>query len=518
MTKRAETDFDAIVIGAGHNGLVTAAYLARHGLSTLLIEARADVGGTAASDQFGGATVNICNCDHLTFRTTPIAEELHLAQHGLHYLDVEPPQINGDWTTEKLWPLWHDVDQTLDALAQAHPDSIEGYRRFANTAIPVARLIVEAAANPPTRGSLLSTVIRRGGRGVASMLRMSRMSAADVMREFFDNEAVIGPAMVEGPVVWGISPETPGTGLGAISYALRHVGRVGRPVGGSGALPESLKQSFLAAGGLLRTNTRVVGIVCEGSHVSAVQTGDGATVTARIVVSACDPQRTFVQWLKNPPARASSLVSRWKEHVSGEGYESKIDAITSAAPIFKGLSDVQNVPSHLGSTVVISPSLAELHRGSQLMREGKTMPRMALLANTPSNIDATMAPQGINVFSLEALYTPYSFTDGWESRDEPERWLRQFSTLVQPDFMESIDEWRVMTPANYESQFHLPKGHALSFAGGPLAAFIGTTPELTRYHTPIKGLYLTGAATFPGAGIWGSSGRNAALTIIKEMG
>ena len=90
MTKRSETDFDAIVIGAGHNGLVTAAYLARHGLSTLLIEARSDVGGTAASEQYGGATVNICNCDHLTFRTTPIAEELNLSAHGLQYIDVEP--------------------------------------------------------------------------------------------------------------------------------------------------------------------------------------------------------------------------------------------------------------------------------------------------------------------------------------------------------------------------------------------------------------------------------------------
>jgi phytoene dehydrogenase-like protein len=118
---------------------------------------------------------------------------------------------------------------------------------------------------------------------------------------------------------------------------------------------------------------------------------------------------------------------------------------------------------------------------------------------------------------LEALYTPYSFVDGWQSREEPERWLKQFATLAQPGFMESIIDWRVLTPADYETSFHLPKGHATSFAGGPLAAFIGSTPELTRYHTAIKGLYLTGAATFPGAGVWGASGRNAALTIIKEM-
>ena len=518
MTKRSSTDFDAIVIGAGHNGLVTAAYLARHGFSTLLIEARSDVGGTAASETFAGASVNICNCDHLTFRTTPVADELNLAQFGLDYINVEPPQINGDWTTGKMWPIWHDVDATLDSLATAHPDAVDGYKRFASTAIPVARLILEAAAQPPTRGSLISSVVRRGGKGVASMLKMSRMSAADVMRQFFDNEAVIGPAMVEGPVVWGISPETPGTGLGALAFALRHVAHLGRPRGGSGMLPESLKKSFLDAGGLLRTNTRVVGILCEGSRVSAVQTSDGATVTARIVVSACDPQKTFVSWLKNPPARAQSMVDRWKAQQPGEGYESKIDAIATQAPILNGLHDESLAGHPLGSTTIISPSLAELHRGAQLLSEGKTMPRMALMANTPTVIDDSLAPVGQHVFSLEALYTPYSFTEGWTSRDEPERWLRQFGTMVQPGFIDSITEWRVLTPIEYEKDFHLPKGHATSFAGGPLAAFIGSTPELTRYHTPIKGLYLTGAATFPGAGVWGASGRNAALTIIKEMG
>ena len=517
MSKKPGTDFDAIVIGAGHNGLITAAYLAKHGLSTLLIEARSEVGGTAASEHFSGSTVNVCNCDHLTFRTTPVADELGLAQHGLEYMNIEPPQINGDWTSGKSWALWHDIDRTLESLGHAHPGAVDAYRKYAKAAIPVARLILEASANPPSRGSILSTVIKRGGRGVATMLKMNRMSAADVMRQFFEDEAVIGPAMVEGPVVWGLSPETPGTGLGALGYALRHVGQLGRPKGGSGMLPESLKNAFLQYGGLLRTNTRVVGILCEGSRVSAVQTNDGATVTARIVVSACDPQRTFVNWLKNPPSRAMSMVNRWTNTDSGEGYESKIDAITSEVPLLTGLSDPLLAGTPLASTTIMSPSVAELHRGAQLMRDGRTMPRMALMANTPTVADSTVSPPGRHVFSLEALYTPYSFTDGWTSRTEPERWLTQFGSLVQPGFLDSIIDWRVVTPAEYESDFHLPRGHATSFAGGPLAAFLGTTPELTRYHTPIKGLYLTGAATFPGAGVWGASGRNAALTIIKEM-
>lgn len=145
------------------------------------------------------------------------------------------------------------------------------------------------------------------------------------------------------------------------------------------------------------------------------------------------------------------------------------------------------------------------------------MPRMALLANSPTVADPSLAPDGRHVFSLEALFTPYSFTDGWRSRAEPERWLRQWAQVANDDFMDSIIDWRVVTPEEYETRFHLPRGHATSFAGGPLSAFLGTDPELTRYHTPIKGLYLTGAATFPGAGVWGASGRNAARAIIREM-
>ena len=518
VSSRPRPDHDAIVIGAGHNGLIAAAYLARHGFDVLLLEARDSVGGTASSEPFAGATVNICNCDHLTFRSTPIADELGLAGHGLHYIDMDPAQVNMDWTTGRAWTMHHDVEQTLDSLAAAHPGAVDGYRRYAAAMVPVARLVLEAASRGSSRGSLVTSALRRRLAGVGPMLRMSRMSAADVMRQFFDDEAVIGPAMVEGPIVWGISPETPGTGLGALSYALRHVVRVGRPQGGSGALPEALRSVFVSHGGRLETGVIVTGILCEGSQVAGVQTADGRTITSPVVLSACDPRRTFVQWLKNPPARAQAIVSKWADTQPGDGYESKIDAVSTALPLPRALShlDEETRCRLSASTTVVSPSLAELHRGAQLMGEGRTMPRMALLANAPTAVDPTLAPPGRHVFSLEALFTPYGFRDGWDASDEPERWLRQYSELLEPGFFESIEQWRVYTPVGYEASFHLPRGHATSFAGGPLATLLGHDPELTRYRTPVRGLYLTGAATFPGAGVWGASGRNAALTVIDD--
>ena len=131
-------DFDAIVIGAGHNGVITAAYLARAGQRTLLLEARATVGGCASTVDFAGARVNICNCDHITFRTTPVMDELRLADHGLRYLEVDPTQLNVYWSGSPAWAMFHDVERTVESLALAYPDQVDGYRRYVNAALPAA--------------------------------------------------------------------------------------------------------------------------------------------------------------------------------------------------------------------------------------------------------------------------------------------------------------------------------------------------------------------------------------------
>ena len=139
-----------------------------------------------------------------------------------------------------------------------------------------------------------------------------------------------------------------------------------------------------------------------------------------------------------------------------------------------------------------------------------------LLVNVPTLLDPSIAPEGRHVFSLEALFTPFGLRGGWADSGEPHRWLEAFGELCEPGFLDSIIEWRAMTPDVYERDFHLPAGHATSFAGGPLAALRNANPELTKYETALDGLYLTGAATFPGAGVWGASGRNCATVILEQ--
>jgi beta-carotene ketolase (CrtO type) len=512
-TASGRGDHDAVVIGAGHNGLVTAAYLARAGMRTVLVEARAEVGGTAASERFAGATVNICNCDHLTFRTTPVIAELDLDAYGLRYLDVEPAQHNFSWETARAgrgWSHHHDVDETLDDLGRNFPDQVDGYRRYVAAAVPATRMILDAACEPPSARNLARVALRRRLQGAPTLLRWSRRSAADVLRSYFDDDAVLGPAALNGPMVWGISPETPGTGLGALGPAMRHVGRVGRPIGGSGEVPRALLAAFEAAGGVLRTESSVEAIVCSGDRVDGVVLADGALITAPVVVSACNPHDTFLRWLRSPPPSAGRLIERWRSIPSEPGYESKIDAVLTVAPALRGFD------RPLGPTSAIAPGLDDIDRGARLVAGGAVMDEPGLLVNVPSLLDPTLTADGTHVLSLEVLFTPYHVAGGWTGSTEPQRWLERFAELCEPGVLDSIVEWRAMTPDVYEREFHLPLGHATSFAGGPLAAFRNRNPELTDYETAVRGLYLTGAATFPGAGVWGASGRNCATVILER--
>jgi phytoene dehydrogenase-like protein len=506
---------DVVVIGAGHNGLIAANYLSRAGLEVVLLEARSDVGGCSASESFGGGVVNICNCDHITFRTTPVHDELDLAAHGLRYLDAEPSQLNLSWDGGPAWSVWKSVDDTVDELRRTYPHEADNYRRYARAALPIARLVLDAAAAGPWRGSLVRTVVSRGGRGVRRLLQWSSMSAADVMRSFFRDERVFAPALATGPVVWGLSPELPGTGLGALTFAFRHVAQVGRPVGGSGALATALSSALSSGGGRLVTSTRVDTILVENDRAIGVRTSDGHVVRSRAVVSAADPRRTLLEWLQHVPRAAGPTIERWRSQPHQPGYESKIDAIVAHLPVYSSVSSADR--TSLIPSAMIVPSVAEMHQAWVDIESGRVAERPVMFANVPTVLDPSMAPPDRHVFSLEVLFTPYHHPGGWPQSPEPRRWLETYASLLEPGFLDGLGEWRAMTPDRYESDFHMPEGHATSFAGGPIAALRGKPRELTRYRVDVPGLYLCGAATFPGAGIWGASGRHCATTVLRDL-
>jgi phytoene dehydrogenase-like protein len=510
---------DVAVVGAGHNGLICAAYLARAGLDVVVLEARDTVGGCASTVSALGARVNACNCDHIAIRSTPVQDELELERHGLHYLDVDPAQLSMLWEGGHAWFLFHDAERTLDGLRLTYPDEVDAYRRYLRDAVPVVRLLLEAALSIPTRRRLAALATRHPG-AAGRLVRWSRASAVDVLRTYFSADALVAPACVVGPAVWGVSPALPGTGLGALGYALRHAVRTGRPSGGSGALCEAIATSFRHAGGTLRTGKRVTSIRAAGEGAHGVVLDGEEEVDARAVVVACDPRRALVEWLRDPPAGARRLVERWRETAAGDGYQTKVDAVVAAPPRYRTLDGDRErlgVPEECVPTAVVTPSTSELDTAWHEMRARRVAARPPAMVNVPSVLDERMRVGDAHVLSLEALYTPYSLEGGWAGSSEPDRWVGALAGLA-PGLADGVRRRRTVTPDDWERDFLMDRGFSPAFGRSPVALLVGQDPELTRYETPVRGLFLTGQATFPGASVWGASGRNAARVIARRCG
>ena len=518
------SDTDVVVVGGGHNGLICAAYLARAGVATMLVEARDEVGGCASTVSDLDARFNICSCDHTLVRAMPFMEDLDLAAHGLRYLEADPATVYMSYDGSPPWLFFNDSERTIESIGRHRPSEAAAYRRYLDDARPVAELSLEMSTGPASTPRMLARLLARRGRGGVRLLQWSRASALDVMRSYFDDEAVVMPAMSNGPTIWGAPPDAPGTGMAGMLFAMRHMVKTGRPVGGSGALTDALAASFIAAGGRLSCGTPVVGLLGDGRGGRGVRLVDGTEVVAGAVVATCDPAPVATHWLAEPHrARARRFVGRARSQAPGDGYQSKIDAVITDIPRYPALEgsallDLFEDRDPAQSNFVISPSAEDLAEAHRLRPLGRVAERPTMMANAPSVLDPSMRSRdGHHVLSLEALFTPYNLEGGWEGSAEPARWLKLWSSLLQPGFLDSIDRYRTMTPDRYERELFLARGYTPSYAGSPLASLFGRRPELSRYRAPVPGLFLSGAGTYPGAGIWGASGRNTATAVLRTL-
>jgi phytoene dehydrogenase-like protein len=240
-------------------------------------------------------------------------------------------------------------------------------------------------------------------------------------------------------------------------------------------------------------------------------------VACDLVVAACDPQRVFTDWLSDVPEAARTQVDEWRERPEVDGYESKLDMVVTGLPEIRWhreLVDIVGDVDLLGPTTVVSPSPDGLREAHRLRASGEVVAQPTLLFNCPTVIDQAMQLNpDEHVLSLEVLFTPYNHP--WLSSCEPSRWLEVLEGLCTPGTLK-VERWRAMTPDVYEREFLMHRGHTPAFSGPPLHTLLGRPKDLTRYRTEIDGLFLSGAATFPGAGVFGGAGRNAARAVLAS--
>ena len=519
--------YDAIIVGGGHNGLVAAAYLARAGRKTLVLERRPLVGGAAVTEEiFPGFKFSVFSYVVSLLRPE-IIRDLDLPSHGLQILPLEStikPLDNGDYLGS-----WADPDETRRELARHSP-------RDADAAVVFGRLMHHMAMAvkpilgmvPPDPASLapadLGGLLRLGGhfRSLGperfhALHKLMTMSSADYLDEWFEFDALKATKSASGIIGTFLGPRSPGS-----AYVLLHhyMGEIdgafrawGFQKGGTGAISQTIARAARAHGAEIRTGAAVERVLVRGDEVTGVALASGEELTAPIVISGLDPRLTFTKLLdaKSLPAPLVDGVRRYKFR----GSSGKVNLALSGLPDFTCLP---GMGPHLRGAISVSPSLEYLERAYDDAKYGEFSRHPYMDVVIPSMIDPQMAPPGKHVMSIFVQYAPYRLNGGWNDARREAFGDAVVKTLARyaPNLESLILHRQVLTPDDIERITGLSEGNIFQ---GELALqqlfFLRPVPEWAKYRTPIRGYWQCGAGTHPGGGIMGASGRLAALQILR---
>ncbi|NOT32679.1 MAG: NAD(P)/FAD-dependent oxidoreductase [Candidatus Eisenbacteria bacterium] len=519
--------YDAIIVGGGHNGLVTAAYLARAGRKTLVLERRPMVGGAAVTEEiFPGFKFSVFSYVVSLLRPE-IIRDLELPKHGLQILPLEStitPLDNGDYLGS-----WADPDETRRELCRHSP-------RDADTAVVFGRLMHHMAMAvkpilamvPPNPTSMspgdLAGLLKLGGhfRSLGAerfhaLHKLMTMSSADYLDEWYEFDALKATKSASGIIGTFLGPRSPGS-----AYVLLHhyMGELdgafrawGFQKGGTGGISESIASSARAAGAEIRTDAAVDRVIVRGGRATGVALANGDEIAADLVVSGLDPRLTFTKLVeaKDLPSDLTEGVRRYKFR----GSSGKVNLALAGLPNFTCLPG--NGP-HLRGAISISPSVEYLERAYDDAKYGEFSQHPYMDVVIPSMIDPGMAPPGKHVMSIFVQYAPYNLNGGWTVAKREAFGDAVVKTLAcyAPNLESLILHRQVLTPDDIERITGLTEGNIFQ---GELALqqlfFLRPAPQWAKYRTPIEGYWQCGAGTHPGGGIMGASGRLAALQILK---
>ncbi|HET6831007.1 MAG TPA: NAD(P)/FAD-dependent oxidoreductase [Solirubrobacterales bacterium] len=529
VARTGGSSWDAIVVGGGHNGLTTGAYLARAGLRTLILERRHILGGACVTEEvWPGARVS--RCSYVVSMLQPkVVADLELKRYGYEAHPLDPAYAA--MTPDGPIVFHDDLVKTQESIAKFSTKDAEAYGKFEELLFMAADFVRPMMIRtPPAPGSRapadIAGILKEAGRiagmsqrDVQQLIRIFTMSVGDWLDGMFENDYLKGSIASTGVVgVWA-GPYSPGTAYNLLHHALGEldgqVGSWGQVIGGMGAISEAIAASARAAGAEIRTDSEVVSIDSDGGRVTGVTLADGSVHRAPIVASGAHPKTTVMDL-----AGADNFPDEVREDMAAyrtRGASVKVNMVLSEPPVYEGLSE-EDSRHLLTAGVNWCPSLDYLERAWQDAVRGVPSEHPYVELEVPSSIDPSLTDDDRWIATMFTQYGPTEH-EQWPEGSR-ERYADECIASIgrfAPNLPGAIVEREVLAPPDLEDIFGLVDGSI--FQGEQdiaQMAFMRPTPTLAQYATPLHGLYLCGAGTHPGGGVMAASGHNAAQRILKD--
>ena len=522
-----KTDYDVIVIGGGHNGLVAAAWLAKARRNVLVLERRKTLGGVASTeDLIPGNQFNIGAPD-AGMLLPQVNDVFDLKRHGLEL--IENPVAAFDPVTGLT--LWRDAEKTQQELSILSPKDADSWPKYLKQTERFANILAQMAGLQPfaLKGSPLGLLLSwarlalrlrgLGGKDMMEFLRVLPMSAYQFLNERFESDALKG--LLSSVALTGLmqGPRAAGT---AFMLLYQQIGgpnggyRSSRTVrGGVGQLITALAKAAHAAGAEIRTGAAVQSLLTENGRVTGVHLASGEEIRAKAVLSSADPRTTFLEVLG--ALELSPRFSRRFRNLKFQGSTASVHLALSGLPDFpRANGDVQR----LSGSIVICPSIDYAERAHDDAKYGRFSENPILEIRIPSLLDPSLAPTGRYTMSIIFRFAPYRLRESdWDSQREQLGDVA-VSTLAKyaPNIQALVTDRRVITPLEYEKEYGLAEG---SISHGQMGLdqllLMRPVPGFVGYRSPAAGLYLCGAGAHPGVGVTGAPGLNAAKQAHKEL-
>jgi phytoene dehydrogenase-like protein len=506
--------YDAIVVGAGHNGMVCGSLLAKAGKKVLILEAASQVGGGAITRPFADG-YSVSACAHLLYQLQPeVQKELGL-KLDLAADDLATIALSSDGNHLRIHGDKADGISEHDAEnLRAFHSRMTRYANLLNTFLnkKPPRLGTKKVSDLFTLAQLGLSVRRLGRDDMREFLRLIGINIFDELEEKFDSALLKGALSVDAVMGTHLGPRSPNTILTYLYRLAGNHGRISLPAGGMGSVSEMLAHSARDNGATLRTGMPVKRIVVENGRVEGVETENSETFSSHTVVSNADPRSTIFDLVN--ARHVETGFTRRISNIRMRGNAAKLHLALDGLPSFEGLDK-----KSLGERLLIAPDIHYVERAFNPAKYGETSPDPVIELTIPSLRDSELAPPGKHVLSAIVQYAPYDLKGGWT--DASRKAFKQIAIAkiseYAPDLDERIIASELLTPADIEKEFRITGGH---WHHGELALdqflFVRPVAGAAQYAMPLEGLYLCGAGTHPGGGISGAAGRNAARTILKR--